>query len=177
MFYSLPTTLTVDGAEYPIRSDFRVILDIITMLNDETLNQHERAEDALIMLYEEIPQNAEEALKQCFWFINAGRPEGKRSPRLVDWEKDFPHIASSVNRVLGYECRAVAYLHWWSFIGAYMEIGGDCVFSQIVSLRSKIARGKKLEKHEREWLRQNRDLVTLPTKYTAEDEEIFKKWM
>ena len=29
---------------------------------------------------------------------------------------------------------------------------------------------------KREWLRQNRDLVTLPTKYTAEDEEMLRKW-
>lgn len=175
MFYSLPTTLTVDGVEYSIRSDFRVILDIIAMLNDSTLTQLERAEDALTMLYEEIPQNAEEALKQCFWFINAGQTEGKRSPRLVDWEKDFPYIVSPVNHVLGCECRTEKYIHWWTFLSAYMEMK-ECVMTEIISIRSKLLRGKKLEKHEREWLRQNRDLVTLPTKYTAEDEEMLKKW-
>lgn len=175
MFYSLPTTLTVDGSEYPIRSDFRVILDIITMLNDATLTQFERAEDALTMLYEEIPQNVEEALKQCFWFINAGQTEGKRSPRLVDWEKDFPYIVSPVNHVLGCECRTEKYIHWWTFLSAYMEMK-ECVMTEIINIRSKMLRGKKLEKHEREWLRQNRDLVTLPTKYTAEDEEMLKKW-
>lgn len=175
MFYSLPTTLTVDGSEYPIRSDFRVILDIITMLNDATLTQFERAEDALTMLYEEIPQNVEEALKQCFWFINAGQTEGKRSPRLVDWEKDFPYIVSPVNHVLGCECRTEKYIHWWTFLSAYMEMK-ECVMTEIINIRSKMLRGKKLEKHERDWLRQNRDLVTLPTKYTAEDEEMLKKW-
>lgn len=175
MFYSLPTTLSVDGVEYPIRSDFRVILDIIAMLNDSTLTQLERAEDALTMLYEEIPQNAEEALKQCFWFINAGQTEGKRSPRLVDWEKDFPYIVSPVNHVLGCECRTEKYIHWWTFLSAYMEMK-ECVMTEIINIRSKLLRGKKLEKHEREWLRQNRDLVALPTKYTAEDEEMLKKW-
>ena len=62
-------------------------------------------------------------------------------------------------------------------MGAYLEIGGECVFSQVVSMRQKIAKGKKLEKYEREWLRQNRDIVNLPQKYTAEDEEILKKWI
>lgn len=175
MFYSLPTTLTVDGVEYPIRSDFRVILEIITMLNDTTLTPIEHAEDALSILFEEIPQNVEEALKQCVWFINAGQAEGKRSPRLVDWEKDFPYIVSPVNHVLGCECRTEKYIHWWTFLSAYMEMK-ECVMTEIINIRSKILRGKKLEKHEREWLRQNRDLVTLPTKYTAEDEEMLKKW-
>lgn len=175
MVYSLPTTINIDGTEYAIRSDYRVILDIITMLNDESLTAAERAEDAIIMLYEDIPQNAEEALKQCFRFIDMGRASSKKAPRLMDWEKDFPYIVAPVNRVLGYECRSVEYLHWWTFISAYMEMN-ECVMSQIVNIRSKIAKGKKLEKYEREWLRQNRDIVNLPQKYTAEDEEMLKKW-
>lgn len=175
MFYSLPTTINIDGTEYAIRSDYRVILDIITMLNDESLTAAERAEDAIIMLYEEIPQNAEEALKQCFRFIDMGRSSGKKAPRLMDWERDFPYIIAPVNRVLGYEARTVDYLHWWSFMSAYMEMS-ECVMSQIVNIRQKLAKGKKLEKYEREWLRQNRDIVNLPQKYTAEDEEMLKKW-
>lgn len=175
MFYTLPTTLTINGAEYAIRSDYRVVLDIITMLNDASLTAAERAEDAIIMLYEDIPDNVEEALKQCFWFINAGQAPGKKSPRLMDWEKDFPYIIAPINRVLGYEARTVEYLHWWSFLSAYMEMS-ECVMSQIVNIRSKLSKGKKLEKYEREWLRQNREIINLPQKYTAEDEEILKKW-
>lgn len=61
-------------------------------------------------------------------------------------------------------------------MSAYMEIGGECAFAQIVNIRSKLSKGKKLEKYEREWLRQNREIINLPQKYTAEDEEILKKW-
>lgn len=179
MIYSLPTKLNICGTDYEIRTDYRVILELIEVLNDPAFPDDEKAIatiETVIIDWENVTDYAE-ALKQCFWFIDIGQPAGKKSARLVDWEKDFPYIVAPVNRVLGYECRSVKYLHWWTFMGAYMEIGGDCAFSQIVNIRSKLAKGKKLEKYEREWLRQNRDIVNLPQKYTAEDEEMLKKWI
>lgn len=179
MIYSLPTKLNICGTDYEIRTDYRVILELIEVLNDPAFSDDEKAVatiETIIIDWEDVTDYAE-ALKQCFWFIDIGQPAGKKSARLVDWQKDFAYIIAPVNRVLGYEARLVDYLHWWTFMGAYLEIGGECVFSQVVSMRQKIAKGKKLEKYEREWLRQNRDIVNLPQKYTAEDEEILKKWI
>lgn len=178
MIYSLPTTLRIGGEDYAIRTDYRIILELIEVLNDADYSNTEKATATIETIIEdwEKVKDYSEALEQCFWFIDVGQTSNKKSARLVDWEKDFAYIIAPVNRVLGFECRSVEYLHWWTFMSAYMEIGGECAFSQIVSLRSKIAKGKKLEKYEREWLRQNRDIVTLPQKYTAEDEEMLKKW-
>lgn len=179
MNYGLPTTLTVDGKAWEIRTDYRVVLELLEVLGDPDFSDTDKAQAAIATIFPEWEQlvNYEEALKQCFWFIDCGQtPSSKKSPRLVDWQKDYPYIIAPINRVLGYECRAVEYLHWWTFMGAYMEIGGECAFSQIVNLRSKMSRGKKLEKYEREWLRQNRELVVLPQKYSTEDEEMLKKW-
>ena len=47
------------------------------------------------------------------------------------------------------------YLHWWTFLGAYMEIG-ESLFSQILSVRMKKAKGKKLEDWEREFYKENK---------------------
>lgn len=178
MTYTLPTTLTIGEREYDIRTDYRVILELLEVLNDPDFSDEEKAQATIVTIFPDWEQitDYQEALKQSIWFIDMGQPIGKKSARLVDWEKDYPYIIAPINRVLGYECRSVEYLHWWTFMGAYMEIGGDCAFSQIVNLRSKIAKGKKLEKYEREWLRQNRELVNLPQRYTAEDEEMLKKW-
>ena len=65
----------------------------------------------------------------------------------MDGEQDFPFIVGPVNRVLGKEIRSLKYLHWWSFLSAYTEIG-DCTFQKIVSIRSKRAKGMRLEKGE-----------------------------
>lgn len=178
MTYGLPTSLNIGGSEYAIRTDYRVILELIEVLNDPDFSDTDKAQatiETVIEDWENVTDYAE-ALRQCFWFIDMGQPSGKKTARLVDWQKDFPYIIAPVNRVLGFESRAVEYLHWWTFMSAYMEIGGECAFAQIVNIRSKMAKGKKLEKYEREWLRQNREIINLPQKYTAEDEEILKKW-
>ncbi len=178
MTYGLPTSLNIGGSEYAIRTDYRVILELIEVLNDPDFSDTDKAQatiETIIEDWESVTDYAE-ALKQCFWFIDMGQANGKKTARLVDWQKDFPYIIAPVNRVLGFESRAVEYLHWWTFMGAYMEIGGECAFAQIVNIRAKLSKGKKLEKYEREWLRQNREIINLPQKYTAEDEEILKKW-
>lgn len=178
MTYDLPTALEIDGIEYEIRTDYRVILGLLEILNDPEFSNEGKAQatiETLIIEWENV-RDYKEALERCFWFIDMGQSGGKKTARLVDWEKDYPYIVAPINRVLGYECRAVPSLHWWTFLSAYMEIGGECTFAQIVNIRSKLKKGKKLEKHEREWLRQNNDIVNLPQKYTAEDDEILKKW-
>ena len=65
-------------------------------------------------------------------------------------------------------------LHWWEFIGAFGCIG-DGQFAQVVSIRNKRLHGKKLDKAEQEFVRNNPDLVTLPKhKLTSAEEEFFK---
>lgn len=183
MNYDLPTSVTINGAEYSIRWDFRPALDICEALNDPELDEREKIEVMLRVFYPDyksIPEpDIQEAVNQCMWFINCGDEpqEAQRSPKLVSWEQDFPIIAPAINRVLGYECRDKnRQIHWWTMNGAYMEIG-ECLFSQVVSIRNKLAKGKKLEKHEREWYSQNRKLVDFKRKYTYADYELLNKWI
>lgn len=182
MVYDLPKSLEIQGREYEIRSDYRAILDICMALSDNELSDNDKAVIALSIFYpsiNEMPhESLQEAIEKCFWFINGGEEKREKpGPKVMDWEQDFKLIAAPVNRVLGKEVREIEYLHWWSFLSAYMEIGGDCTFAQVVSIRDKQARGKKLEKHEKEWLKQNRALVEFKRKYTAADEALIDQWI
>lgn len=185
MNFSLPKTVNIDGQDYAIRYDFRVILEIIIMLEDPELDGSDKTEALLTMFYLDPPEDIKAAVDACFDFIDGNsKRQKKKSPRLTDWEQDFDYIIAPVNRVLGFDSRGVEYdpetnqggLHWWTFMSAYMEIGGDCLYSQIVSIRDKQARKKKLEKYERDWLRRNGDLVRLKSRYTSDDEELLKEW-
>lgn len=188
MLYDLPTTVSFGAETHEIRTDFRVILDIIAMLSDNELGNDDKADALLEMFYvdpEEV-YNRKAAIKAAFSFIDyTGEPKKKKkSPKLTDWEQDFPYIISPVNRVLGYDARGVKYdletnsggLHWWTFLSAFMEIGGDCLYSQIVSIRQKQARGKQLDKAEREFARRNADLIKIKTNYTNAEEDLLKEW-
>ena len=184
--YNLPTTLTVGGTEYAIRSDYRAALDIFAALADPDLDEVNKAGELLEILYidaEQVPFSCyQEAIKEGLKFLNGGNEEANQAkrPQLVDWEQDFKYIVAPVKRVIGQEVRAIEYLHWWTFISAYYEIG-DCTFAQIVRIRSQKAKGKKLDKADEEWYKQNRDIVDLkPRRSKAEQEWIenaLSKWL
>ena len=55
-------------------------------------------------------------------------------------------------------------------MGYFMEIH-DGVFAQVMSLRAKKAKGKKLEKWEREFWAANKDLCVLKVKRSKEEQE------
>ncbi len=178
MTYTLPRSQTLGGIEYEIRSDYRAVLDICAALNDPELTDAEKAEVALRIFYpsaEKIPKEClQEALDACFLFIACGECDtGKSRHKLMDWEQDFKYIVPAVNRVMGQEVRALDYLHWWTFISAYYEIG-DCLFAQIVSVRDKKARGKKLDKAEQEWYRKNRSMIDFKHTYTESEKAMLE---
>lgn len=171
--WELPTSLEVGGVGYSIRSDFRAILDILKYYDDPDYEPDERALVCLMILFpdfEEIPQeHYGEALEKACEFIDAGQtPNGKPSPKLMDWEQDAPVIIPAINRVMGQEIRSVPYMHWWTFLGAYMEIG-ECLYANIVSIRSKKAKGKKLEKYEKDFYKENKKLIDFEKKYSEEE--------
>lgn len=181
MIYDLPRTVEVMGLEYEIRSDFRPILDIMTALNDVDLDVTQKALAIIDIFYvdsDSLPvEHYEEALKQCFWFIRCGNEEQNRrkQPKLMDWEQDFGVLIAPINRVVGQEIRALPYLHWWSFVSYYYEIG-DCYFAQIVRIRSMKAKGKRLDKADAEFYRDNREAIDFKNRYTEAETDILKKW-
>ena len=77
---------------------------------------------------------------------------------------------------MGQEVRALEYLHWWTFLNAYYEIG-DCFFAQIVSLRDKLSKGKQLDKTDREFYRKNRTLVDIKQVVSHEEQETLNAWL
>lgn len=181
-YYTLPTSLEVCGMEYEIRTDYRTVLDIFMALDDRELDDSERGEIVLGILYPafyagDMPQaHWDTALKQAIWFLNCGETEKqtKKQLKLMDWKQDFAYIIAPINRVAGCEVRSVEYMHWWTFMGYYDEIG-DCMFAQIVGIRKKLKTGKKLDKDEQEWYKNNRSLVDIKAKYTESENETFNK--
>lgn len=178
--FDLPTSLEVCGVYYDIRSDYRAALTICAALSDDTLKDEEKVFVLLDVLYEDFadmpPEHYKDAVKQGLWFIGGGNEkENKKSPVLMNWEQDFKHIVAPINRIIGHEVRSVEYMHWWTFVSFYYEIG-DCFFAQIIRIRDKKANGKKLEKDEREFYKRNREAIDLKVSLNFAEKEILKEW-
>ena len=170
MIGSLPTALEIDGKEYDIRTDYRVVLTIFQAMNDPELTDEEKAMVILYSLFvEEVPENVQEALDKAGWFMDGGQSFRSNEKRVMDWEQDEQMIFSAVNKVAGFETRTTEYIHWWTFLGFFNEIE-EGLFSTVVHIRQKRNRGKKLDKTEEEFYKRNRELVNLKKRLSKKEQ-------
>ena len=186
--YTLPTSVEVNGASFGIRNkgDFRMVLDCFKALNDDTLSQQEKTICSLLIFYEDFNSISDvygcnclnELVNEMMLFFNGGESNTGRaeSHKLIDWDKDANLICSAVNKVAGKEIRSEEYIHWWTFLSYYMAIG-ECSLSFIVSIRDKVAKGKKLEKHEKQFRQENPQYfnIDMRTSEQKEAEEYIKQ--
>ena len=183
MIGALPEKLIVGDTEYGIRTDYRNVLQIFEAFSDQELEHGEKWIVAIYLLLEaftcaddvyvaaEDGFDVNEAVKQIIWFISAGQEPGdKKELPTYDWAQDEQMIFSAVNKVAGKETRELEYLHWWTFLGYFNEVG-EGTLSFIVGIRSKLNKKKKLEKHEMEFLNNNPGMVRLEKRKTTEELE------
>lgn len=188
--YEIPTTLTVNETQYHIRhdGDYRIVLDCFAALNDAELTETERVVAALSIFYDELTVEEiftfdtdilNEFIGKMFEFFNCGEPDGiaaKTQRKVIDWEQDQQMICSGINKVAGTEVRALEYLHWWTFMGYFCAIG-ESTLSTVVSIRDKTLKGKKLEKYEQEFKRDNPNYFIWDSRtiQEKEDDELIKQ--
>lgn len=182
--YDLPTSLNVGGVERPIRTGWRVVMDIFAMFNDPDFDNEMKTVGLIKMLYpqwREIPtEDMAEAVEKACEFLDCGqKPDDKRHHKIMDWEQDAPLIIPAINGVAGQEVRNSPDIHWWTFFGWYMSMEKS-LFSSVLLIRQKKAEGKKLSKQEEEWYKKNRNLVNMKKRLPKKDKEMldyFNKWL
>lgn len=180
--WKLPTSLRVGQKDRPIRSDFANCLECMIALQDPELDEIDRADVCCRLIYgdeqaEELYAEGltDEAILQAFAFLGRSNgPEAEREdapdlPTLVHWETDAPMIFDAINKGRQTDIRETD-LHWWTFLGLYMEIG-QSLFATVLSLRQALARGVKLDKEERRFVNENPQFFPESGGLSKEDEE------
>lgn len=177
--WGLPAALTVGEREYRINADYRDILEVIAYLQDTDVLTGRYV--ALALFYEDFDAMPRadylQAMEALLRFINLGEdPEEEAfSPKTIDWEQDRTILVSEVNKVAGLEVRSLPFLHWWTFMGYFGAIG-EGQLSTVVAIREKLRKGKKLERWEQDYYRQNRNRIDFKRKYTADEEQTLNAW-
>lgn len=176
--WELPKTINLNNREFKIRTDYRAIIDILIAFDDPNYEADEKILILLQILYEdwEEIEDYDEAVDKGLEFINMGKSESNTGgTKLMDWEQDSDLIISPINKIVGTEIRELEYMHWYTFLSAYMNIGKS-MFSEVVAIREKMKKGKTLDKEEKEFYKHNTDMIKLKTKLTDTEKEIFKNW-
>lgn len=182
--WELPKSIFIGGKEFPISygCDYRVIFDCFAALKDSEFSPQQRTVNALIIFYEDINsmddlwlfgENIQEACNEMYKVFNLGKEnkgdDGQKP--IMDWKHDWHMIAPAVSRVLHYDVRDPDnYTHWYSLIGAYMEVG-DCYWAQVISYRNKRRKGRKMDKSDREFYNSHKEDIDFETELTDEQRE------
>lgn len=184
--YTLPTYFEINQELFRIRNngDFRIVLSCFNILSNVEMSDKEKIYTCLMVFYEnfedlddilECSDFIQELVDKMFWFFDCGQNyKAKQKAKLIDWEKDEMLIMSAINNVAKKEVRQEEFVHWWTFIGYYMAIG-ECPLSQIVSIRHKLASGKKLEKYEKDFKNENPQYFEID--YRTQDEKEIDEWL
>ena len=181
----LPKSLKISDMEYPICTDYRVALLILQAYNDVNLKDIEKCEILIKCLFQEPDKvfqsiksenDLKEIIEKSIWFLDCGKDWEQKpyQPRIMDWEQDEQMIFSSVNKVAGFETREKDYIHWWTFVG-YMQEIEEGLFSTVLHIRKKKAKGKQLDKSELQFYNEHKNLIDLQKKYTDEEKEEMEK--
>ena len=181
--YDIPVSVQVGDTKYNIRNkgDFRMVLDCFAALDDEQLTAQERILACVIIFYEDMHSiedtnkfsDYQTAVAEMFKFFNCGQeesPGASTNYKLIDWQTDSQLISSAINNVAGKEIRAEKYVHWWTFMGYYLAVG-ESALSTVVNIRNKIVKGKKLEKYEQEFRKNNPQLFRWKSKTVEQREQ------
>lgn len=184
MIGRLPQSVYIGEEEYSLRTDYRNVLDVFIMFNDSEMSKQEKWICAVWMMlphFEELEDLEEaivngfdlnEAIKHISWFIGCGKEkknEKKENP-VYDWEQDEQMIFSAINNVAKKEVREQEYIHWWTFLSYFNEIG-EGLFSYVVGIRKKNNKHEKLDKSEKKFYTENKDMVDIKPRLSKEEQE------
>ena len=158
----LPTSLTINGQDYKIKSDFRTALKIILAFEDAELAGVEKSILFYDLLYIDKPEDVMQALQQGTWFLNGGKDEENESdgPRVFSWDRDSNLIYAAFQQTHGIDL-AEAELHWWKFLALFMDLGSETAFCSLVGLRRRVKTGKAT-KEEKQMAREMGSLFIVP---------------
>ena len=146
----LPNGVTVDGRFYKLDFDFRNVLKMLDVLDDDTLLPEARAYNALLCLCKR-PKNARKVLEAVKGLLFRA-PRKKGAQKVTDFVQDAGLIRAAFRQAYGIDLYRDK-LHWIEFTELLNAIPEGNRYSEVVGIRSRpIPAATKWNQHEREWL-------------------------
>lgn len=144
LFESPPESISVNGVDYPIETDFRIWARFYKIMKDE---------DELCMFFEQIniPMNLEAAKAVCWFFSEPFGKSGLQTNehvKSVDFEKDSDAIYSAFYGTYNIDL-SCAKLHWWKFISMFKSLPEDTEIRRAMLFRTIDL--KKVPKEQRKY--------------------------
>ena len=163
---ALPDTVTVSGAEVPIRSDFRVGVMFEELVGDEDATDVQKVALALDLWYPEPPADVAGAVDALLLFYRCGKPETDEGggDALYSYSHDWDAIFSGFLAAYGIDLLDHdTDLHWWKFRSMLAALPKESHFMEIIGFRATDVQKDMTDEYKR-YLRKMKRIYALPSK-------------
>lgn len=165
-FYEpFPAKVRVGEYYFPIRTDFRAVLKMLTEMHDAKNPAGQLL--AALSLYKEPPADPEEAVRAVSDFVVWDGEKISREgecKKTFSYTKDAPYIIADFLHFYGIDLASCRYLHWQKFQLLLVGLPGESETKQRIAYRS-INAGKIRDRRERE------RILRIQRSISIEDEE------
>lgn len=164
-----PEAVRIDGVIYPINTDFRVGIRIMTAFEDPRLTGFEKQAVMCGLLFQNQPPDFGKACAAAVKFLDCGEnrkddsEEQGDEKRVYSFTKDHRYIYSAILQSHGVDLQTVDHMHWWKFCAMFADLREDSAFQSMVSLRRRANKGKLTKEEQRVWY-ELQDLLSLEEK-------------
>ena len=156
----LPCSVTVAGETCPVDSDWRIGVQMESLLLDETVGEEEKSLLVLNLYFPDFPQRPQfylshfqESLTACYRFYQGGQEpqsQGQSRKRVYDFDQDEGLLAAAFLTYYGIDLTdAHLTLHWHRFLALFSGLREENTISRILSIRA--ADISKMKGQEKEW--------------------------
>lgn len=177
---SLPTSVMINGVEYPIRSNFRTMIKFEELMQDPDVTDQDKVWLALRLFYPEIPDDMDQAVEQMLWFYRCDKRDNlyakkvkkrkaKKVNRIYDFELDDDYIYAAFMAQYHLDLHKVRYLHWWKFRAMFNSLSDDMQISKIMEYRA--VELDKVPKEKRSFYKRMKMLYALPLSRNEEERQ------
>jgi len=172
--------LPYDYKETPLSADFRNMINADLILHDPEIPDEEKTFLVLNQLFENIPNDIQQAIDGFSWFFSRGQHEDKEgvgksksaSQKGFDFEQDANTIYAAFYATYNISLTTIDFLHWWEFMALFEGLPETTHMKQIIYWRTADLAG--MPKREKKHILKMRKLVALknPDKKVLSVEEI-----
>ena len=173
-----PEKIEVDGIQFALDTDFRTAIRCFEIIEDDSIDDYERALAIIYLLLGDIPRNTDlqKVLKVLQKYLACGNDKNRPSEERKDMDfiQDEKYIVASFMSDYHIDLSSNESMHWWHFINLLNGLTEECVLNKVREVRTcdlKDFKGKQREK-----MAKAKRQLALKTKVSHEDEVVLARF-
>ncbi len=133
-----PTKVQVDGVTIPLDTSFRTALNVLEIVDNDSISDQERALATIYMLTDDIPKvDLNKLMKLLTKYLQCGEEPNRHASlkKDMDFQQDEKFIISSFMYDYGIDLQTTD-MHWWRFIDLLNGLSSECILSRVRDIRT-----------------------------------------